>query len=75
MCNHKWTESVQKVYFDKDNQCRTEIRVRTCIFLWQKEKGVDQGERSTSQETTEIYKTRPERYVVGSFLCPDVDRL
>lgn len=36
-------------------------------FLWQKEKGVDQGERSTLPETTEIYKTRPERYVAGSF--------
>lgn len=36
-------------------------------FLWQNEKGVDQGERSTLPEITEIYKTRPERYVAGSF--------
>ena len=51
MCNHRWTENVQKIFFDKDNQCRTEVRVRTCIFLRQEEKGVDQSERSTSQET------------------------
>ncbi len=44
-------------------------------FFVAKEKGVDQGERSTLPETTQIYKTRPERYVAGSFLCPDVDRL
>lgn len=42
-------------------------------FLWQKEKGADQGERSTLPETTEIYKTRPERYVARSFLCLDVE--
>lgn len=75
MCSHKWTENVQKVFFDKDNQCRTEIRVHTCIFLWQKEKGADQGERSTLPETTEIYKTRPERYVARSFFMPRRGRL
>jgi len=38
MCSHKWTVNVQKVYFDRDNQCRTEIRVRTCIFCGKKKK-------------------------------------
>lgn len=38
MCSHKWIESVQKVFFDEDNQCRTEIRVRTCIFCGKKKK-------------------------------------
>lgn len=38
MRSHKWTENVQKVYFDRDNQCRTEIRVRTCIFCGKKKK-------------------------------------
>ena len=32
MCNHVWNESVMTVYFDRNNQCRTEMRVRTCVF-------------------------------------------
>ena len=32
MCNHVWNENVKKIYFDQNNLCRTEMRVRTCIF-------------------------------------------
>lgn len=49
MCSHKWTENVQKIFFDRDNQCMTEIRIRTCIFLWQTEKGADPRERPTQE--------------------------
>ena len=38
MCNHIWREYIKSVYFDKNNQCRTEIRIRTCIFCGKKEK-------------------------------------
>ena len=38
MCNHRWTEKVQKIFFDKNNQCRTEVRVRTCIFCGKQKK-------------------------------------
>ena len=32
MCNHIWNETIKKIYFDKNTLCRTEIRVRSCIF-------------------------------------------
>lgn len=38
MCNHRWTENVQKIFFDRDNQCMTEIRIQTCIFCGKQKK-------------------------------------
>lgn len=38
MCNHVWNETIKKIYFDQNNLCRTEIRIRTCIFCRKTEK-------------------------------------
>lgn len=38
MCNHVWNENVKNIYFYQNNLCRTEIRIRTCVFCGKKVK-------------------------------------